>query len=121
MQGLGLDKTKKIIIIFNELKVRDFNVDVGVISINEKNINNNNVQKQCEVDFVATLGSKKVYIQPALSVDSKEKMLQEARSLNNTLDSFRKIIAVKDAIKHWYTDTGIEVVGIKGFLTSFAL
>ena len=103
-------------IIYNELKIRGYNVDVGVVTINDKNENNNNVRKQLECDFIATLGYKKIYIQSALNVDTEEKMKQETKSLINIDDSFQKIIVVKDDIKKYQNEDGILVVGIKEFL-----
>ena len=98
-------------IIYNELLIRGYNVDVGVVEIRE-----DNKRKQLEVDFVCNLGNKRYYIQSALNLDTKEKTLQESRSLNNIGDSFKKIIVVKDNIKLWRTDDGIVVIGIQEFL-----
>lgn len=98
-------------IIYNELLVRGYNVDVGVVEIRE-----NDIRKQLEVDFICNLGSKRYYIQSALNVDTPEKPLQESRPLNNLGDNFKKIIVVKDNIKLWRTEDGIEVIGIQEFL-----
>ncbi len=98
-------------IIYNELLVRGYNVDVGVVEIRE-----NNIRKQLEVDFVCNLGNKKYYIQSALNLDTPEKTIQESKSLNNIGDSFKKIIVVKDNIKLWRTEDGIVVIGILEFL-----
>lgn len=98
-------------IIYNELLIRGYNVDVGVVEIRQ-----DNKRKQLEVDFVCNLGNKRYYIQSALNLDTKEKTIQESRSLNNIGDSFKKIIVVKDNIKLWRTDDGIVIMGIQEFL-----
>ena len=98
-------------IIYNELLIRGYNVDVGVVEIREKD-----VRKQLEVDFVCNQGSKRYYIQSALNLDSSEKVLQETKSLNNIGDSFKKIIVVKDNIKLWRNEDGIVIMGIQEFL-----
>lgn len=99
-------------IIYNELIVRGYNVDVGVVEIRDENKN----RKQLEVDFVCNLGSKRYYIQSALNLDTREKTLQEERPLININDNFKKIIVVKDNLKHWFTEEGILVIGIQEFL-----
>ena len=98
-------------IIYNELLIRGYNVDVGVVEVREEG-----KRKQLEVDFVCNLGNKRYYIQSALNLDTKEKTIQESRSLNNIGDSFKKIIVVKDNIKLWRTDDGIVIMGILEFL-----
>ena len=103
-------------IIYNELLIRGYNVDVGVVEQNVKNEKGNMVRKQLEVDFVCNLGSKKYYIQSALNLDTREKTIQEERPLNNIDDSFKKIIVIKDDIKLWRTEKGILVIGVQEFL-----
>ena len=103
-------------IIYNELLIRGYNVDVGVVEQNVKNEKGNMVRKQLEVDFVCNLGSKKYYIQSALNLDTREKTIQEERPLNNIDDSFKKIIVIKDDIKLWRTEEGILVIGVQEFL-----
>ncbi len=98
-------------IIYNELLIRGYNVDVGVVETRE-----GNNRKQLEVDFVCNQGNKKYYIQSALNLDTPEKTLQETKSLNNIGDSFKKIIVVKDNIKLWRNDDGILIIGIQEFL-----
>ena len=98
-------------IIYNELIVRGYNVDVGVVEIRE-----GGERKQLEVDFVCNQGSKRYYIQSALSIDTREKNEQESKSLNNIGDSFKKIIVVKDDIKLWRNEKGILIIGIQEFL-----
>lgn len=97
--------------IYNELNLRGFNVDVGVVEIRERN-----KRIQTEVDFVCNLGGDRYYIQSALNLDTPEKTLQESRSLNHIPDNFKKIIVVKDYVKPWKTTEGILVLGIIDFL-----
>lgn len=98
-------------IIYNELLIRRFNVDVGVVEIREKDI-----RKQLEVDFVCNQSYKRYYIQVALNLDTREKTIQEEKPLMNIGDNFKKIIVVKDNILKWYTEEGILVIGIQEFL-----
>lgn len=103
-------------IIFNELKVRGYNVDVGVVVMNEVDKNGKKIRKQLEVDFVCNKGSKRFYIQSAYALPDKEKMEQEQRSLVNTGDGFKKIIITKDAVAPLYNDDGILVMSVYDFL-----
>ena len=103
-------------IIFNELKVRGYNVDVGVVVMNEVDKNGKKIRKQLEVDFVCNKGSKRFYIQSAYALTDKEKMEQEQRSLINTGDGFKKIIITKDAVAPLYNEEGILVMSIYDFL-----
>ena len=103
-------------IIFNELKVRGHNVDVGVVVMNETDKAGKKVRKQLEIDFVCNKGSKRYYIQSALTVADPEKRDQEIASLIRIPDSFRKIVVVKDYMKPWKDDHGIQYVGIEDFL-----
>lgn len=99
-------------IIYNELVVRGYNVDVGIVEVRDENKN----RKQLEVDFVCNLGQKRYYIQSALNLETREKTIQEERPLMNINDNFKKIIVVKDNIKRWITEEGILVIGIQEFL-----
>ena len=103
-------------IIFNELKVRGYNVDIGVVVMNEVDKNGKKIRKQLEVDFVCNKGSKRFYIQSAYALPDKEKMEQEQRPLVNTGDGFKKIIITKDAVAPLYNDEGILVMSIYDFL-----
>lgn len=98
-------------IIYNELIIRGYNVDVGVVEDRR-----GKKRKQLEVDFVCNQGSKRYYIQVALNLDTPDKTKQEANSLNNIGDSFKKIIVVKDDIKLWRNEDGIVIMGIQEFL-----
>lgn len=105
-------------IIFNELIIRGYKVDVGVVTIGKKNENNNYVRKNLEVDFVCNLGYERYYIQSALTIDEKGKREQEEKSLLHINDSFKKIIVVRNNIKKWKDDKGTLFLGLKEFLTS---
>ena len=98
-------------IIYNELISRGYNVDVGVVEIRE-----GDVRKQLEIDFVCNLGSKRYYIQSALSLPDREKTIQEERPLLNIDDNFKKIIIVKGSFKPWYSEEGILILSIFDFL-----
>lgn len=103
-------------IIFNELKVRGFNVDVGVVVVNETDKNGKKIRKQLEIDFVCNMGSKRYYIQSAFAVSDIGKMQQEQRSLINTGDGFKKIIITKDALAPLYNEEGVLVMNVFDFL-----
>lgn len=105
-------------IIFNELIIRGYKVDVGVVTIGKKNENNNYVRKNLEVDFVCNLGYERYYIQSALTIDEKGKREQEEKSLLHINDSFKKIIVVRNNIKKWKDDKGTLFLGLKEFLTN---
>lgn len=103
-------------IIFNELKVRGYNIDIGVVVMNESDRTGKKIRKQLEIDFVCNKGSKRYYIQSAFALPDEKKMEQEQRSLVNTGDGFKKIIITKDAIAPLYNEKGILVMNIYDFL-----
>ncbi len=103
-------------IIFNELKIRGYCVDVGVVEITETNNEGKRVQKGLEIDFIATKGNNKYYIQSAFDMPNEAKEKQEKKPLLKTKDSFKKIIVVKDDIKLKRDDSGITTMGIFDFL-----
>lgn len=103
-------------IIYNELILRGYRVDVGMVEIKKKDKNGNWTRTQLEVDFIANLGSKKYYIQSAFSIPDKEKETQESRSLVNINDSFKKVIIVKDYIAPRLNNDGILTIGLLDFL-----
>lgn len=103
-------------IIFNELKIRGFDVDIGVIEHNTKDATGKSRRNFLEIDFVANRGNNRFYIQSALHLDTQEKMEQETKSLNRIHDSFKKIVVVKDDIEPWQDDKGIQYIGIEQFL-----
>lgn len=103
-------------VIYNELRMRGYSVDVGVIEINERTSDGTYARKQIEIDFVANKGSQRYYIQSAFALPSLEKAAQEERPLKNVPDSFKKIIVVKDNIMLRRDDNGITTMGLKQFL-----
>ena len=103
-------------IIYNELKIRGFKVDVGLVEKYGKDKNLKTTKRIYEVDFIANRGSKKYYIQSALSRPSSEKENQEKRSLLEIKDSFKKIIVIKDDIKPRRDENGIVMIGLWNFL-----
>ena len=105
-------------IIFNELRVQGFDVDVGVVEVFEKNAIGNGIRKQLEIDFMANRGTERYYIQSALNIDEPAKALQERRPFTKLGDSFRKIIIVKGKMPPRTDDNGYITVGIIDFLLS---
>jgi len=103
-------------IIFNELKIRGFNIDVGVVVVNGQNKDGNSIRSQLEIDFVCNKGSKRYYIQSAYAMPDQAKMVQEQRSLMLTGDGFKKIIITKDAPAPYYNDSGVLVMSIFDFM-----
>lgn len=103
-------------IIYNELISRGYCVDVGIVEISEKNENGNYVIKRLETDFICNKINEKIYIQSAYSMETLDKEIQEKRSLINIKDNFRKMIIVKDTIKPYLTEEGIEVISLKDWL-----
>ena len=102
-------------VIYNELRYRGYNVDVGVVETRENN-SGAPKRKQLEIDFIANLGSKRYYIQSAYDIPNEEKMEQETKSFDKTKDSFKKIIIVEKSIKARRTEKGYLMIGIKEFL-----
>ena len=103
-------------VIYNELRMRGYNVDVGVVPIAEKDKSGSVSRRQLEVDFVCNLGSNRIYIQSAYSIPDEEKREQEIRSFRKIDDSFRKIIVTRDTAHPWYDENGILTVNIYDFL-----
>lgn len=102
-------------VIYNELLCRGYSVDVGVVEIVERK-DNKQSKKQCEIDFVVNVGSKKYYIQSALNVSDPAKMDTELRPLKNTNDFFKRIIISKTSQKPWTDEDGILHLGLYEFL-----
>lgn len=103
-------------IIFNELKMRGFNVDVGVIMQYETNEKGTNIRKQLEIDFVCNQGSKRYYIQSAYAIPDPAKMEQEQRSLMLTGDFFKRMIITKDTPAPYYNESGVLIMNVYDFL-----
>ena len=106
-------------VLYNELRLRGFNVDVGVVSqryvdpVSEKRLT-----RHLEIDFVAQLGSRRYYIQSAWKMPDPEKVHQEKASLLAVGDNFKKVIIVKDVIKPHYDENGVFIIGLFDFLKS---
>ena len=98
-------------IIYNELLIRGYSVDVGVVEVR-----NSDGRTYYEIDFVCNMASNRYYIQSTLNIDTPEKNYQESRSLNCIGDNFKKIIIVRDDINLWHNEDGILIIGIKEFL-----
>ena len=103
-------------IIYNELLIRGYNVDVGVVEHSERDMDGKLIRKRLEVDFVCNKGNQRYYVQSAFAIPDRDKMQQEQKSLVKIADSFKKIIVVKDRIKLWRNEEGIVVMGIMDFL-----
>lgn len=103
-------------IIYNELIIRQFSVDIGVVYARTVNQNGNSVRTPREIDFVVTTGSKKTYIQSAYSIPTEEKAEMELRPFSLTGDSFPKIVVRNDTGRRWYDDKGILNIGLIDFL-----
>ena len=103
-------------IVYNELLVRGYNVDVGIVDVMAKNVDGKRVRKQLEVDFVVNQGSQRYYIQVAYDMTSEEKQTQELNSLRSIPDSFKKIIIINGTKKPWRNDEGFVIMGMKYFL-----
>jgi len=103
-------------IIYNELRMRGYQVDVGNLNITEQNRDGKLAKKQLEVDFVCTRGSVKYYIQSAYMMESAEKTAQEIRPFLKIADSFKKVVVTFHTPKPYYTEDGILVMSIFDFL-----
>ena len=103
-------------IIFNELKIRGYNVDVGVIVQNGKDENGSSIRKQFEIDFVCNKASKRYYIQSAYAIPDEAKLMQEQRPLMLTGDFFKRIIITRDTPVPHYNESGILNMSIYDFL-----
>lgn len=103
-------------IIFNELKMRGFHVDVGVIVQYGTNDKGSSIRKQLEIDFVCNQGSKRYYIQSAYAIPDQAKMEQEQRSLMLTGDFFKRFIITKDTPAPYYNESGVLIMSVYDFL-----
>lgn len=104
--------------IYNELRLRGYSVDVGVVEINQRQEGGAYKRVQTEVDFVCNRGSDRVYIQSAYALPTGEKMEQEERSLRHIDDSFRKIVVVKEDILPRRNEAGVVTIGLREFMMS---
>lgn len=103
-------------IIYNELIIRGFTVDVGVVEYNYKDEEGKSKKTNLEVDFVINDGSRRYYIQSTLTIGEEDKRYQEIRPYTRIPDSFKKIVVVKDNIIPWHDEKGILYIGIERFL-----
>lgn len=103
-------------IIYNELRLRGYDVDVGVVTANEITGDGKNIRKQREIDFVCNMGSKRYYIQSAFALPDRAKIEQEEKPLLLSGDGFKKIIVTKDAPAPLYDEQGILSMSIYDFL-----
>lgn len=102
-------------IIYNELRYRGYNVDVGVVDTRE-NVDGSSERRQLEIDFVANQGNKRYYIQSAYDIPNEDKMKQESKAFDKTNDSFKKIIVVGKSMKPRRNEKGYLIIGVKEFL-----
>ena len=103
-------------VVYNELLIRGYNVDTGIIDVYGKNKEGKRIRKQLEVDFVVNQGSQRYYIQVAYDMTSKEKQNQEFYALRNIPDSFKKIVIVGGMTKPWRNEEGFVIMGMRYFL-----
>ena len=103
-------------VIYNELRMRGYSVDVGAVPIAEKDRNGKVTRKQLEVDFVCNLGSSRYYIQSVYTLPDETKRTQEIRPFRKIDDSFKKIIITKDMVPTQYDEYGILTINIYDFL-----
>lgn len=103
-------------IVYNELLLRGYNIDVGVVDVYDKDKAGKRIRKQLEVDFVVNQGSQRYYIQVAYNMALEEKQSQEFNSLRNIPDSFKKIVIVNGTKKPWRNEEGFVIMGMKYFL-----
>lgn len=102
--------------VYNELCMRGYSVDVGVVEINERQENGKYVRKQIEIDFVCNRADERVYVQSVFSIPTTEKRLQEERPLRNVGDGFRKVIVTKDNVVRHHDENGVLIMGLQEFL-----
>lgn len=103
-------------VVYNELCMRGYSVDVGVVEINERQEDGKYVRKQIEIDFVCNRADERVYVQSAFSIPTTEKRLQEERPLRNVGDGFRKVIVTKDNVVRHHDENGVLIMGLQEFL-----
>lgn len=105
-------------IVYNELKVRGFSVDVGVVPVCENGIDGKRHLKNCEIDFIASKGIKKSYFQSAYSLNGDEKRNQEIRPLLSVKDFFEKTVITRFGLKPWSDERGVQYISLLDFLLS---
>ena len=103
-------------VIYNELRMRGFLVDVGMIESWKKGANNHNVRRNLEIDFVANKGNQRYYIQSAFAINNDEKKDQEEASLKSIKDAFKRVVILRDDIMPYHDDNGFLIIGLLDFL-----
>ena len=103
-------------VMYNELCLRGYSVDVGVVEINERQEDGKYVRKQIEVDFVCNKADERVYVQSAFSIPTTEKRQQEERPLVNVGDGFRKVVVTKDNVIRHNDENGILIMSLQEYL-----
>lgn len=103
-------------VLYNELRMRGYNVDVGVVTTAQKDSRGKVIRKQLEVDFVCNAGSNRYYIQSAYSIPDAGKQEQETKPFRKIEDSFRKIVVTKDIVPSHFDEHGILIMNIYDFL-----
>ena len=106
-------------VVYNELCIRGFNVDVGVVEYNYKDEQGKSKRTKLEVDFVVNRGNRRCYIQSAFAIPDEEKRLQETSSLRRINDSYHKIVVVRSHIVPWYDENGIYYIGLEDFCLDY--
>ena len=103
-------------IVYNELLIRGYNVDTGIVDMYGKDQEGKRIRRQLEVDFVVNQGSQRYYVQVAYDMTSEKKQAQEFYSLRNIPDSFKKIVITGGTAKPWRNEEGFVIMGMKYFL-----
>ncbi len=103
-------------VIYNELRMRGYSVDIGIVPVSESTADGRTVRKQLEVDFICNLGTGRYYIQSAYSIPDEDKRAQERKPFLKIEDSFKKIIVTRDVVPSQYDDHGILTMNIYDFL-----
>ena len=102
--------------IYNELRIRGYSVDVGVVVLNFKDENGKSYRIQKEIDFIANRYEEKIYIQSAFAIPDEKKMESETNQFKHTGDSFRKIIVRADVGNRWFDENGVLHIGVIDFM-----
>lgn len=103
-------------VIYNELRMRGFLVDVGMIEAWKKDKDNHRVRRNLEIDFVANKGSQRYYIQSAFAISDLEKKEQEEASLKAIRDAFKRVVIIRNDIMPYHDDNGFLIIGLLDFL-----
>ena len=103
-------------VIYNELRMRGFLVDVGMIESWKKGANDHNVRRNLEIDFVANKGNQRYYIQSAFAINNDEKIEQKEASLKSIKDAFKRVVILRDDIMPYHDDNGFLIIGLLDFL-----